>query len=156
MPCNTAHVWFDALTAASSVPMLHMVDAVVASLQAQKIMPPAKVGVLATDATIASGLYQRRLGDLAYSPVLPDAEHQADVMHAVRWIKAGEIDKSRVVLNQVVDSLVGDGCSRVILACTELPLAFSSGANSLTLDATEALAVACIRAFGLEARQPWN
>ena len=58
IPCNTAHHWHGALQAETSVPIIHIVDAVVDAL-AQQVHPT--IGVLATDGTVRAGIYQQRL-----------------------------------------------------------------------------------------------
>ncbi|HZF84509.1 MAG TPA: amino acid racemase, partial [Burkholderiaceae bacterium] len=58
MPCNTAHLWFEPLQAALGVPMLHLVDAALA--EAAEAVGGAPLGLLATEATLASGLYTAR------------------------------------------------------------------------------------------------
>src|SRR6516225_7744843 len=59
MPCNTAHLWFDEVQAQLQRPMLHLVDAALREAL-DRAGPDARLGLLATDATIASGLYINR------------------------------------------------------------------------------------------------
>ena len=56
VPCNTAHLWFDGLQAALDVPLLNLVDEAVSEVT-KVVRPGGRVGLLSTDATLASGLY---------------------------------------------------------------------------------------------------
>jgi aspartate racemase len=149
IPCNTAHAWFDELVARTEVPMLHIVDAVMQELQHQGIVPPARIGILGTTATIVSGLYQRRLEVAGYRHAVPNDEAQLGVMAAIRSIKASRTPDNAALL-AVIEDLHRWGCSQIVLACTELPLVLSKKDGATLLDATQALASACVRGFGLE------
>jgi aspartate racemase len=152
MPCNTAHAWFDVLARATDKPILHIADAVLHLLETQGIAPPAVIGVLGTDATIASQLYQHRLTGRGFVTVVPDAKDQKTVMSAIRAVKAGELARNEQ-LERVVASLTESGCDRIIAACTELPLILQVERFPRLLDATEALASECLAAFGIAARK---
>lgn len=55
IPCNTAHYWFDDLQNVAKARMISIPDAT------GDIPPSARhVGLLATNATLATGLYQKR------------------------------------------------------------------------------------------------
>ncbi|MDL1860310.1 aspartate/glutamate racemase family protein, partial [Betaproteobacteria bacterium PRO7] len=56
MPCNTAHYWYDELAIDCPVPFLHIVDAVCDELAAA-VPPGARLGIIATRATLAGGVY---------------------------------------------------------------------------------------------------
>jgi len=73
IPCNTAHLWFDALQGVSGSPLLHIADAVVQDLRRQGI-ERGRVGILGTPATLRMGLYQRWLAEAGYEPLLPGEE----------------------------------------------------------------------------------
>ena len=70
VPCNTAHLWFDQLQAATSARLLHIVQAVVLDLQRQGVHA-GRVGVLGTRATLKTGLYQRYLAEHGYETTVP-------------------------------------------------------------------------------------
>jgi aspartate racemase len=131
--------------------MLHIVDAVTFELQRQGVAPPARIGILATTATVASQLYQRRLAASGYQCLTPEDEGQACVLAVIRSIKA-QRTADVAGLKSVIAELQRRGCSRIVLGCTELPLVLSSDADSSLLDATHSLALACVRAFGFDVR----
>lgn len=152
MPCNTAHHWHAALQAATQRPILHIVDAVAAVLAAQGCRG-GTVGLLATDGTLRAGIYPQRLARNGYRCHAP--EDQAAVMDAIRLVKAGRVAEAGPILRDQAERLIAAGCDRVVLACTEIPVALADPGAALTpylLDATDALARACLAASGPSAR----
>ncbi|WP_336489642.1 aspartate/glutamate racemase family protein [Methylobacterium nigriterrae] len=154
IPCNTAHYWHAALQAETSVRVLHIVDAVADTLAGQE---GGCIGVLATSGTIKAGIYQKRLALRGFACRTPDAAGQTDVMRAIRLVKAGQLAEATAILRAQAEVLVAAGCRQVVMACTEIPVALASvgGALRSTLvDATEALASACIEACAAGTNDP--
>jgi aspartate racemase len=149
MPCNTAHHWYDALQEGGP-PMLHIADAAVSALRARQTAP-ARVGLVATEGTLASGFYQQRLADAGYAIVLPTSAEQADVMvPSIAAVKAGEPMRGGHGFTRMARALAGRGAQAVILACTEVPPAMAAVGmppGITCIDATEALARACVAAW---------
>lgn len=145
IPCNTAHFWFDALQSSTHLPLLHIVDAVAAALASRGLGPGSAVGLLATDGTLKAEIYQRRLYQLGYACVVPTPPRQQSVMDAVRSVKAGRLDAAAAPLRTAASDLREAGCAAIVLACTELPLALPTSLDDTLLDATEALALACLQ-----------
>ncbi|MGM9482174.1 aspartate/glutamate racemase family protein [Roseateles sp. NT4] len=143
MPCNTAHLWFDAVQARLQRPMLHLVDA--ALREAQRLAgPQARLGLLATDATIASGLYINRHLPGATAPtwLLPTAgEMLEQVMPGIDAVKAGRLEAGQALLTEAAQALSRRGADVLVLACTEIPLVLDAAACGRPVaDATAALA----------------
>ncbi|MCI08276.1 Asp/Glu racemase, partial [Trifolium medium] len=66
MPCNVSHSWYEQVSKGCSVPFLHMADCVAKELKEAKLKPleagsPLRIGVLATNATLAAGFYKEKL-----------------------------------------------------------------------------------------------
>jgi aspartate racemase len=153
IPCNTAHHWHGALQALTPVPILHIVDAVAGAL-ARKGIGSGPIGLLATDGTLRAAIYPRRLGTHGFTCRAP--EDQAAVMRAIRLVKAGQVAEARHLLQVQAEALIAGGCGQVVLACTEIPLALAEPGERLRpmlLDATEALAQACVAAAAEPVRQ---
>ena len=152
LPCNTAHLWFDALQSALGLPMLHLADAALAELARRA--PGARVGLLATDATLASGLYlnRRHAHPSGHQPdhqphwVLPTAPEMVDwVMPGIAAVKAGSPELGRELLLKAAHALQRRGADALLLGCTELPLVLDEAALGLpVIDATDALARAVV------------
>ncbi|ACL57695.1 aspartate racemase [Methylobacterium nodulans ORS 2060] len=153
IPCNTAHHWHAALQAETSVRILHIVDAVADTLAGQG----GCIGVLATSGTVKAGIYQKRLALRGFSCRTPDAAGQAEVMRAIRLVKAGQLAEATTILRAQAEAMVAAGCRQVVMACTEIPVALATvnGAlRSVLVDATEALACACVEACTTGAADP--
>ncbi|MGY3235377.1 MULTISPECIES: cysteate racemase [unclassified Bradyrhizobium] len=147
IPCNTAHHWHGALQGETPVPIIHIVDAVADGLAAQQASNPT-IGLLATDGTVHAGIYQQRLAERGYACVVPGAKAQAEVMRAIRLVKAGHTDEAAGILGREAEALAARGCSHVAMACTEIPLALAtpdSDIGAALLDPTDLLARACVR-----------
>jgi aspartate racemase len=149
MPCNTAHHWFDAL-ADCAVPMLHIADAALDALRAA-VAAPATIGLVATRGTLHSGFYQRRLAAAGYATLEPtDADLARDIEPAIAAVKAGAVMAGGAGFQQAARALAERGAHAVVLACTEVPPALAAAgppAGLPCIDATEALARACVAAW---------
>jgi aspartate racemase len=146
IPCNTAHHWHGALQARTNIPILHIVDAVV-DLLARQGIKKGRIGLLATDGTIAADVYPKRLDERGFSCVMPDAAAQADIMGAIRLVKAGHTDEGARILEAAARDMTAKDCCRVAMACTEIPLALATvdePLRSRLVDPTDALACASV------------
>jgi aspartate racemase len=154
MPCNTAHHWHGELAAAAKpVPFLHIADAAIDEV----VRRGAKgaVGLLATEGTLKSGFYQRRLAARGFTCVLPDdGINRALVLPGIAHVKANRLADAARLFRDAVARLERDGAVTVILGCTEIPAAFPADDPWLSahaVDANEALARATV-AWALAAR----
>lgn len=119
IPCVTAHYFFDKLEAGIPVPLINGVRETVRHLKENGIR---RVGIMATDGTIRSGIFHRELLAQGLEPVAPHPEAQKHVMHLIfENIKAGkpaEMDR----FFAAADALRQAGAEAMILGCTELSL----------------------------------
>jgi aspartate racemase len=139
--CNTAHAWYDPLQAATRVKIIHMVEAVIAAA-GQKNGP---VALLATLGTLQAGIYQRSMEKAGWQALIPPLEAQNAILDAIAAVKLGEITRARASFDRAASSLLAQGAERLLLACTELPLAAKGSMyESRCLDATACLAEACV------------
>lgn len=138
MPCNTAHLWFEPLQAALGVPMLHLVDAALA--EAVDAVGDAPLGLLATEATLASGLYTARAPQIDWRLPTP-TEIGEGITPGIAAIKAGDLAAGRALLVAAARALTQRGACALVLGCTEIPLVLDVGsAPAPVIDATAALA----------------
>ncbi len=152
MPCNTAHLWFDELSQALTLPMLHLVDAALDEAQAVSgaaagqapVGGWARVGLLATDATLASGLYVNRAAaqQRPLHWLLPTAREMLEwVMPGIAAVKQGQREAGRELLLAAAGALRQRGADRLLLGCTEIPLVLDASLAGLpVIDAGAALA----------------
>jgi aspartate racemase len=122
MACNTAHYFYDSVCEDISIPVLHM-----PRLTARSIleMGVKKAGVLATDGTCQSGVYEKALEEEGIEPVYPSADKQKIIMSLIYdHVKAGVMDFSDLDIDGVISDMKEKGAEVLILGCTELPMAF--------------------------------
>ncbi len=156
IPCHTAHHWHAGLATASALPILSIVDAVLAEL-ARLELPPGPLGLLATEATLKAGLYQQRLAAAGHPALEPTPAVMAEcVLPAIALVKRDRAPEAAPLLRRAVEHATAAGAGHVLLACTELPIALAAAPQPACIDATEALARSCLawwRAVGLRAAE---
>jgi aspartate racemase len=147
MPCNTAHVWYPQLLIDCPVPFLSIVEAS-CDEAAARAAPGAQIGLIATGATLATGLFDGQLRVRGYVPLLPDESDMSElVLPAIELVKAGQAAAGGALVERAVQALLDRGAQTVLLACTETPLALDAIASPLRahcVDSTGALARACV------------
>lgn len=117
IPCNTSHYFADRLQNEIGVPIIHMLRETAKTLALQGRRRP---GILATDGTIQTGLYQRECAAVGLEAVAPAPEIQKLIMSIIYdEIKQGE-KGSRDKFAQIDRAIRRSGCDCAILACTEL------------------------------------
>lgn len=146
--CNTAHA-FAAEVRATGLPLVDMLNA---AGQAAKAAGAVRVGVLGSG--LALGLYRDRLSHLGLEVVTLDDHEQVEFMALLYHVKSGALGQdSRETMAALAHRLVGKGAQAVVAGCTEVALVL--GAEDLAvplIDATEALARACVAACLVERR----
>ena len=117
IPCNTSHYFVPRLQKETPVPILHMIQETAAAV---KETGAERVGVLATDGTIQTGLYQTALEAVGCTAVTPPPGLQKTVMSLIYDdIKSGKPgDEAKFAALDRFLHHAGCGCA--ILGCTEL------------------------------------
>ena len=149
MPCNTAHNYYDGIAAAVSVPVLHMVRLTAQALVERGVK---KAGLLATDGTVRTGIYQKSFAGSGVELLTPDEAGQRAVMEMIyQGVKAGDMAFDAQPARQAMERLLAAGAEVLILGCTELPLAVKLYGIALpAVDPTLELALEAIRFAGGE------
>jgi aspartate racemase len=141
MPCNTAHAWYDRLAASTDIDILHIADAVRHRAGERREV----IGLMATTGTVHAGFYQRYLTTGERRVMVPEPLVQAMIGKAIAAVKLNDIESARQHMLAASDMLFEAGADRLLLACTELPLAArSTPVQDRCLDATVCLAEACV------------
>ena len=150
IPCNTSHYFADRLQDGLGIPLLNMVRL---SAEAMARRGCRRVGILATDGTVRTGLYQTALAGQGLESAVPGPEAQALVMSIIYdEIKRGETG-SREKFAAIDRWLRQAGCDGAILGFTELSVYRTyHGLPDYYLDAMEVLAEKCITACGYPLR----
>ncbi len=146
IPCNTAHFFYEGVQAAVSIPVLNIIRQNAAFCRHLGL---SRVGVLATEGTVASGAYRDALASLGIDYLTPDKEGQAVISRIIYdEIKCGKAPDIEA-FSRVADDLFSRGCERILLGCTELSLLKKNHlSDPRFIDSTEVLALSAIRACG--------
>lgn len=154
MPCVTAHYFHKQLTGGIGKPILHIVRETAGFLKENGI---TKAGIMATEGTMNSGLFQKELLAHGITPVVPSEEGQAYVTSLIyqdiKSNRPADMDKFRAVR----DELKGRGAEVIILGCTELSLIkrdYEIGPGFI--DAMEVLARRCVSLCGAKLKEEYK
>ena len=122
MPCNTAHFWYDDVQKKMNVPILSIPKEVYKNTK-KNISKNSKIGLLATEATLNNNIYHKFfLKD--YDLISPNKNLQKNsVNKAITLVKKGRVKEAEKILRPAVNQLIKKKCKKIILGCTELPIA---------------------------------
>jgi aspartate racemase len=153
IPCNSSHHWFEQMSQASKVPVLHIAKACVEAI-ASSGQP--RVAIFATRGALASGFYQRELASRGIEFLIPDPDGaQIQVDACIREVKAGNTEAGAHQLALACQDAVAKGATTLIMGCTEIPIAsrFADMSGLALIDSSLELARASV-AFALA--RGWN
>ena len=81
------------------------------------------MGLLATEGTLKTGVYNNFF-DKNYSLIMPsEIIQKKSVNKAIKFVKMGNVRKAEKIIKPAVDYLIKVNCKKIILGCTELPIA---------------------------------
>ena len=122
IPCNTAHYWFDDLQNKINIPIINMPKEVF-KFTKKKCKKNSKVGLLATEGTLKTGVY-KKFFEKDYQLIEPSQKVQkSSVNKAIKLVKMGNVKAAAKAIKPAIDSLIKMKCKKIILGCTELPIA---------------------------------
>jgi aspartate racemase len=122
IPCNTAHYWFDDLQKKINIPIINMPKEVF-KFTKKKCKKNSKVGLLATEGTLKTGVY-KKFFENNYQLIEPSQKIQKlSVNKAIKFVKMGNVKAAAKAIKPAIDSLIKMRCKKIILGCTELPIA---------------------------------
>ena len=122
IPCNTAHYWYNDLQKKTRIPIISMPREVY--LHALKTCRKnSKIGLLATDGTLKTGVYNKFF-DKKFKLIQPVKSIQSkNINKAIKLVKMGKIKEAEKAIKPAVNFLIKMKCKKIILGCTELPIA---------------------------------
>lgn len=126
MPCNVSHSWYEQVSKGCSVPFLHMAECVAKELKEAKLKPleagsPLRIGVLATNATLAAGFYMEKLQNEGFEVILPDrATMEHTVIPATEALSRKDMEGACNLLRIALQVLLVRAVNFVILASDEM------------------------------------
>ena len=122
IPCNTAHYWFDDLQKKINIPIINMPKEVF-KFTKKNCKKNSKVGLLATEGTLKTGVY-KKFFDNDYKLIEPSKKIQkSSVNKSIKFVKMGNVKAAAKAIKPAIDSLIKMKCKKIILGCTELPIA---------------------------------
>ena len=122
IPCNTAHYWYNDLQKKIKIPIISMPKEVY--LHAKKnCIKNSKIGILATEGTLKTNVYNKFF-DKNFSLICPIKSLQLNsVNKAIKFVKMGKVKQAEKAIKPAVKYLIKMKCKKIILGCTELPIA---------------------------------
>lgn len=119
IPCITANYFLRELSEEIPIPIINIIEETVEYLAERNIK---EVGLMATDGTIQSGLFQKALQLAGIDVILPEKDGQMDVMHLIyQNVKAAcPVEMER--FERVSGELREKGAKVILLGCTELSM----------------------------------
>ena len=122
IPCNTAHYWYEDLKKKINIPIINMPKEVF--LHTRKACKKnSKIGLLATEGTLKTKIYEKLFKN-EYELVKPKQDLQIkSVNKTIKHVKMGNIKLAEKSIKPVISYLIKKNCRKIILGCTELPIA---------------------------------
>ena len=122
MPCNTAHYWHQDIQKKIKIPLLSMPREVF-NYTKKTCKKNSKIGILCTEATLKTKVYSKYFNKY-FNLVSPSKSLQIrSVNKAIRLVKTGKVKEAEKAIKPAVNHLIKIKCKKIILGCTELPIA---------------------------------
>ncbi len=139
MPCNTAHFFVDDIRKNINVPFISIVESVLKDIKKNQ-RDAKRIGLLATEGTIAGKVYHRVFEKEGYTIIVPKVSVQKKLMDVIYSVKAGRVKEKVNLLQECIDKLSNE-VDILIAACTEIPILIPYIKSSIPIiDATLSLA----------------
>lgn len=119
MPCNTAHFFIDKIKEKVNIPFINMVEETVKHTY-NKYGSDIVVGIMATDGTIKSKIYEDYYNKMNIKTVVPDKTQEKIMKFIYEVIKSGKYDEGTDLFYECVEELKQKKANTFLLGCTEL------------------------------------
>lgn len=119
---NTAHYFYDEVSAQVDIPFLHIIDETIKEIQ--NVLPNVKkVGVLATNAAVQAHLYDKSCDKFGVE-IIPASDTMQNQIHdAIFDFKYNSLSPKNIQwATEVAEYLIKEGAEALIMGCTEIPL----------------------------------
>tara|TARA_B100001057_G_scaffold485540_1_gene565383 strand:+ start:142 stop:849 length:708 start_codon:yes stop_codon:yes gene_type:complete len=122
IPCNTAHHWYDGLIKRIKIPILSMPKEVFAYAK-KNCLSGSRIGILATESTLRTKIYHKFF-EKRYKLIEPPLKLQKKYVNkSIELVKKGKVKEAEKIIKPIIRYLLKMKCKKIILACTELPVA---------------------------------
>ena len=89
----------------------------------KKCKKNSRIGLLATEGTLKTGVYNKFF-DKNYDLIYPNMINQKNsVNKAIKLVKMGKVKAASKTIKSAINYLIKKKCKKIILGCTELPIA---------------------------------
>ena len=89
----------------------------------KKCKKNSSIGLLATEGTLKTGIYNKFF-DKDFKLIFPNkATQDNSVNKAIKLVKMGKVKLASQVIKPAINYLIKKKCKKIILGCTELPIA---------------------------------
>jgi aspartate racemase len=150
LPCNTLHILLDNLRKTIDLPIINLIKETVERLNNKKVK---RVGIVASQKIISSGLHQRCLQINDIEPILPTKSEQNLINKVINQVLANKNLKNvKEKLQSIIENLRDRGTKDVLLACTDLQQAVPEVKGVKIHDTLHILAEATVRKILKERR----
>ena len=112
------------------------------------------IGILCTEATLKTNIYNDYF-DKNFELISPEKKLQKNsVNKAIKLVKMGKVKEAEIALRAAVKYLIRKKCKKIILGCTELPIAIfayksfrKAKESKLFIDPNLLLAEVCMKKY---------
>jgi len=148
MPCNTAHYFYDAIKKHLGIGFINMIDETAKEIK-QTSPSCTRIGLLATQGTYYTGIYDNVFAPYGIEVIKPGIEDQQYVADLISAVKKGQTTFDLTNIYHVLNKLKKENIEMFVLGCTELPIAFQIfNIKEKYIDPTTVLACSAIRYAG--------
>lgn len=150
--CNTAHYFYDAINEAVRIPVVNIMEETARRIR-EVMGSGACVGLMATEGTVASGVFQNYLEHMGLTCIVPDEQDQKTLTSLIYDGVKANGTYSTCDFRHVAEHLHEQGADAVIVGCTELSVIYHDldEKPAYLFDSLDILAERCVQIY-LKAR----
>ncbi len=145
VPCNTAEYFHRELQAICPVPILRTAYESARFAAARGIK---KLGIMATEGTVHSEIYQKHLTSLGVDFFVPEQSVQEKINELIYHRIKKSLTPKACTLEDAEAYFRQNGCDAAVLGCTELSLLPLMGENEFFIDSLSVLAAVSVHKCG--------
>ena len=103
----------------------------------KKCKKKSSIGLLATEGTLKTGIYNKFF-DKKYNLIYPNKKNQKNsVNKAIKLVKMGKVKEANRIIKPSIEYLIKKKCKKIILGCTELPIAIFAYKSFKTINSSK-------------------
>lgn len=143
VPCNTAHYFLENLPSHIEDKFINIVEA---TLKKAQDLGAEGAWILSTEGTRKTGLYQKYALKKGYLLYAPTEEQSRRIQKSIELVKYNELQGAGELVARVVNELWQKKPLPIMMACTEIPLAYAAAGlpKDKAISSLQALALECL------------